>query len=373
MLPFIDLSAQQQKIRKNIDQAIQTVLDHGQYILGPEVTALEEKLAEFTGAPYVATCSSGTDALLLILMAIDTKPGDAIFVPAFTFVATAEAPAFLGATPFFVDISADSCNMNPDHLVDAIAQAKAQGLNPKAIIPVDLFGLPADYPKIQEIADAHGIFVLSDCAQSFGATLNGTPAGAWGNAAATSFFPAKPLGCYGDGGAVFCHDEALYQKILSLRVHGQKGRYIYDQIGMTGRLDSIQAAILLEKMKIFEAEGQQRRQIAQRYHDALKGSLTIFESGDNVQHIWAQYCLLASDSQQRAHIQKICQENDIPTAIYYPNPLSAQGVFTQYPVVASGLPVTEDFCQRIFAIPMHPYLDMATQDKIIKVILDACG
>ncbi|MCH9845637.1 MAG: DegT/DnrJ/EryC1/StrS family aminotransferase [Alphaproteobacteria bacterium] len=372
MIPFIDLATQQRKLRPHIDKAISKVLDSGQYILGEEVSLLEQKLSDFTGAPYVIGCSSGTDALLLILMAIDAGPGDAVFVPAFTFVATAEAPAFLGATPFFVDVLPNSYNLNPDDFARAIVEAKAQGLNPKAVIPVDLFGMPADYPAIQKIAQQHDIFVLSDCAQSFGATLDNNPMGAWGNAAATSFFPAKPLGCYGDGGAVFCHDEATYQTIMSLRVHGQKGRYFYEKIGMTGRLDSIQAAILLEKMTIFEAERIMRQKVAMRYHQALQDKLTVQIVPDNIQHIWAQYCLLAENTTMRDNIQKHCAAHDIPTVIYYPTPLSTQGVFAQYPVIDSGLPVTENLCERIFAIPMHPYLDEATQDKIISAILAAC-
>ncbi len=372
MIPFIDLVAQQKRLRTDIDVAISKVLDSGQYILGPEVVELEKKLSDFTGAPYVVGCSSGTDALLLALMAINTKPGDAVFVPAFTFVATAEAPAFLGATPFFVDICSHSFNMNPDNLASAIDEAVSQGLNPKAVIPVDLFGMPADYHAINKIAKAKDISVLSDCAQSFGATLDNVPMGAWGNMAATSFFPAKPLGCYGDGGAVFCHDEVTYQAILSLRVHGQKGRYLYDKIGMTGRLDSLQAAILLEKMKIFDEERELRQKIAMRYHEGLKDKLTVFKTPDNVRHIWAQYCLLADDADMREKIQKHCAKNEIPTTIYYPSPLSEQGVFTQYPVISSGLPVTKKICQRIFAIPMHPYLDEKTQDKIITTICDAC-
>ncbi len=371
MIPFTDLAAQQQRIRSEIDAAIARILDHGQYILGAEIQELEQKLAEFSGAPYVVTCSSGTDALLLALMVINTQVGDAVFVPAFTFVATAEAPAFLGATVFFVDVCPATYNFSTQDFARAINEAKQQGLTPKAVIPVDLFGLPADYPAIHEIAQQHDIFVLSDCAQSFGSQKDGKNAGAWGHAAATSFFPAKPLGCYGDGGAVFCHDEDFYQDLLSLRVHGEKQRYHSEKIGMTGRMDSIQAAILLVKLTIFEDEITRRNKIATRYNLAFQNKLQLPAIPDGVIHIWAQYSLLAENSEIRANIQRHCYENEIPTTIYYPKPLSQQGIFTRYPVISTGLPVTESLCNRIFSLPMHPYLTEDLQDKIITTVCDA--
>ena len=371
MIPFTDLGAQQKRLRPLLDKAIAKVLDHGQYILGPEVSELEDKLAEFSGAPYVVGCSSGTDALLLALMAINTGPNDAVFVPAFTFVATAEAPAFLGATVFFLDVEKESYNLDPKYFEAAILEAKQKGLSPKAIIPVDLFGLPANYEAIMPIAKKHDVFVLSDCAQSFGASVDNRYAGAFGDAAATSFFPAKPLGCYGDGGAVFCHTEDFYRELLSLRVHGETKRYHSTKIGMTGRLDSIQAAILLVKLTIFKQEIAMRNKVAQNYHEAFADKFSVQNIPENASSVWAQYSILAADSDMRAQIQKKCADNDIPTTIYYPKPLSAQGIFNQYPVIESGIPNALYLCERIFSLPMHPYLDETVQNKIIETVCSA--
>jgi dTDP-4-amino-4,6-dideoxygalactose transaminase len=365
-IPFIDLAAQRRRLGTRIDAAIGRVLEHGRFILGPEVTELETALAGFCGARYCISCASGTDALALVLMARDIKPGDAVFVPAFTFVATAEVVVWLGATPVFVDVLPDTFNMDPRSLEAAIADAPGRGLVPKAVIPVDLFGQPADYPSLQPLAEAHNLFILADAAQSFGATLGGRRVGTFGGATATSFFPAKPLGCYGDGGAVLTDDGELAAVLRSLRVHGQ-GASQYDnvRIGMNGRMDTLQAAILIEKLGIFEDEILARQRIARRYNDAFRHVAQVPVLLESASSVWAQYTIVLDN---RDVIAAACNAAGIPTAIYYPRPLSKQTGYRQFPTAPGGVPVSEDLAGKVLSLPMHPYLDDATQDHIIRTV-----
>lgn len=369
LIPFIDLAAQRRRLGTRIDVAIGRVLEHGRFILGPEVTELETALAGFCGARYCVSCASGTDALALVLMAKAIKPGDAVFVPAFTFVATAEVVAWLGATPVFVDVLPDSFNMDPRSLEAAIADATRQGLVPKAVIPVDLFGQPADYSSLQPMAEAHELFILADAAQSFGAVLDGRRVGTFGDATGTSFFPAKPLGCYGDGGAVFTDDGDLAAVLRSLRVHGQ-GANQYDnvRIGMNGRMDTLQAAILIEKLGIFEDEILARQRIARRYNDALRHVAQVPALLDGATSVWAQYTLVLDN---RNAVAAACEAAGIPTAIYYPLPMSKQIGYRQFPTAPDGVPVSEDLAGKVLSLPMHPYLDEATQDHIIETVTAA--
>lgn len=365
-IPFIDLAAQRRRLGSRIEAAIARVLDHGRFILGPEVVEVETALAAFCGAQFCISCASGTDALALVLMAKEIKPGDAVFVPAFTFVATAEVVAWLGATPVFVDVLPDTFTIDPRSLEAAIADAPRRGLVPKAVIPVDLFGQPADYREIEPIAEAAGLFVLADAAQSFGAALDGRPVGAIGSASATSFFPAKPLGCYGDGGAVFTDDGELAARIQSLRVHGQgTDRYDNVRIGMNGRFDTLQAAILIEKLGIFEDEIAARQRIAARYSEALCSVARVPVLLEGATSVWAQYTILLGN---REAVAAACAAAGVPTAIYYPLPLSRQIGYRHYPSAPGGVPVSEDLSGKVLSLPMHPYLDEATQDRIIAAV-----
>lgn len=365
---FIDLAAQQKIIRPAIDAAVARVLDHGQYIMGPEVGEFETVLRKFTGANYALTCANGTDALSLVLMAWNVGPGDAVFVPCFTYVASAEAPAQLGAVPFFVDVCEHTFNIDPLSFKQAVVDAKKIGLNPAVVIAVDLFGQPADVDAITEIAHSENIKVLVDGAQSFGAKSKGRRVGVMGDAVTTSFFPAKPLGCYGDGGAIFTQDEGLAEIINSIRLHG-KGREKYDnvRIGMNSRLDTIQAAILLEKMKLFSHEMDLRQQVASRYGAALEKVCKVPQLTSDVTSSWAQYTL-SLDS--RDSIQSQLKLVGIPSVIYYPIPLSKQIGYTQYPRVSSKTAVSDALSLSVLSLPMHPYLDCSTQDKIIEKLVN---
>ena len=368
-IAFIDLQAQRQRLGDRIDKAIGRVLAHGRFIMGPEVAQLEERLADYTGRRHALACSSGTDALALALMAWGIGAGDAVYIPAFTFVATAEVVAWLGATPVFVDVYEDTFNIDPESLQAAVHDTARHGLRPKAVIPVDLFGQPADYTGLLRLADQYGLYVLADAAQGFGGALNGRPAGAFGDAAATSFFPAKPLGCYGDGGAVFTDDDAVAESIRSLRIHGQgKDQYDNVRIGMTGRLDTIQAAILLEKLTVFDEEIEARQRIASRYSEALADVVRVPHVMDGARSAWAQYTVLI---ERRDEAATRLREAEIPTAIYYPQPLNRQPAYTQYPTVPGGVPVSEYLAQRVLSLPMHPYLDEPTQDRIIAAVRQA--
>jgi dTDP-4-amino-4,6-dideoxygalactose transaminase len=372
-IPFIDLTAQRRRLGARIDAAIARVVDHCQFILGPEVRELEAALAAFCGARHALSCASGTDALLLALMAKGIGPGDAVICPAFTFCATAEVAVLLGATPVFADVDAATFSIDPASTRGAIATAKRLGLRPKAIIPVDLFGLPADLDAIGAIARAEGLFVLDDAAQSFGATYNGRRLGALGDATAVSFFPAKPLGCYGDGGAIFTDDDELAETIRSLRVHGQgSDKYDATRIGLTGRLDSIQAAVLLEKLAIFSDEIDARQRIADRYAQALADVAIVPSVPSGLTSVWAQYTIRV-DPAARDGLAARLQSEGIPTAIYYRKPLHWQTAYAKFPVVDSGLPVSERLAHEVISLPMHPYLDEATQDRIAGAVRQGLG
>jgi dTDP-4-amino-4,6-dideoxygalactose transaminase len=365
-IEFIDLSYQQARIRQNIDKAITKALDHGHYIMGPEVKELENQLSLFCNVKHTLTCSNGTDAISLVLMAQDIGPGDAVFVPSFTFAATAEVVALRGATPVFIDVLSDTFNMDPNSLKRGIAKAEHLGLTPKAVIAVDLFGQPVDYESIEKIVHDHNLFLICDSAQGFGATYHGKKVGQLGLATTTSFFPAKPLGCYGDGGAIFTDNDHLAEVIESLRVHG-KGTEKYDniRIGINGRLDTIQAAILLEKLKIYSEEIQLRQKIADHYTQALQDICQTPYVLGNTTSVWAQYTLVLK-SQNRAQIMAKLKEKGIPTMIYYPKPLHMQTAYKNYPRADEKLTVSETLAQTVLSLPMHPYLDQDTQNYIIE-------
>jgi dTDP-4-amino-4,6-dideoxygalactose transaminase len=367
-LPFIDLKAQRRRLGPAIDEAVARVLDHGQFVMGPEVRALEADLAAFCGARQVISCASGTDALVLILMAKEVKAGHAVICPSFTFAATAEAVAFLGATPVFADVDPVTYNITPEALEAALAAAKRANLEPVGVIAVDLFGQPADYDALQPLCDTHGLWLLADAAQSFGATDKGRAVGTFGMATATSFFPAKPLGCYGDGGAVFTDDAALADVIRSLRIHGAgTDRYDNVRIGMTGRLDTIQAAVLIEKLKIFREEIDARNVVAARYAEGLGDVAVVPAVREGCTSVWAQYTIRVK-AEKRDHLAAALKAEGIPTAIYYPKPVHQQTAYRHYPVAGNGLPVSDAIAREVIALPMHPYLDAATQDRIVAAV-----
>jgi dTDP-4-amino-4,6-dideoxygalactose transaminase len=367
-LPFIDLKAQRRRLGPAIDEAVARVLDHGQFVMGPEVRALEADLAAFCGARQVISCASGTDALVLILMAKEVKAGQAVICPSFTFAATAEAVAFLGATPVFADVDPVTYNITPEALEAALAAAKRANLEPVGVIAVDLFGQPADYDALQPLCDTHGLWLLADAAQSFGATDKGRAVGTFGMATATSFFPAKPLGCYGDGGAVFTDDAALADVIRSLRIHGAgTDRYDNVRIGMTGRLDTIQAAVLIEKLKIFREEIDARNVVAARYAEGLGDVAVVPAVREGCTSVWAQYTIRVK-AEKRDHLAAALKAEGIPTAIYYPKPVHQQTAYRHYPVAGNGLPVSDAIAREVIALPMHPYLDAATQDRIVAAV-----
>jgi dTDP-4-amino-4,6-dideoxygalactose transaminase len=372
-IPFIDVAGQRRRLGRAVDDAVARVLAHCQFIQGPEVRALEAELAAYCGARHVIACSSGTDALLLVLMAWGIGPGDAVICPAFTFCATAEVVALLGATPVMADVAAESFNLDPASCERAVAAAKRLGLKPKAIIPVDLFGLPADHDAIAAIAAAHNLLVLDDAAQSFGATYRGRKLGALATATATSFFPAKPLGCYGDGGAVFTDDETLAACLKSLRVHGEStDKYNAVRIGITGRLDTIQAAVLLEKLKIFDDEIAARNRVAARYADGLAGVAVLPRTGNESTSVWAQYTIRLAPGRRDA-LAVALKAQGIPTAIYYAKPLHRQEAYADFPVADGGLPVSEQLADEVISLPMHAYLEAPVQDRIIAAVRRALG
>jgi dTDP-4-amino-4,6-dideoxygalactose transaminase len=370
-IPFIDLAAQRRRISEAMDQAVLRVVHHGAYIMGPEVEALEEQLAAFCGARHVISCASGTDALALVIMAKGVRPGDAILCPSFTFAATAEIVAWVGATPVFVDSLADSFNIHPASLRQGIETAKAKGLRPVGVIPVDLFGQAADYDALLPICEAEGLWVLCDAAQSFGATYKGRPLGTFGLATTTSFFPAKPLGCYGDGGAVFTDDDDLAEVMRSLRVHGQ-GTDKYDnvRVGINGRLDTIQAAVLIEKLRIFQDEIEARERIAQRYNAALGDVAIVPQIASGLTSVWAQYTIRLPVG-NRDSVAAALKAAGIPTAMYYPKPVHRQVAYRDFPAAGNGLPIADRLAEEVLSLPMHPYLAPALQDRIVQAVRDA--
>ena len=371
-IAFIDLDAQRRAIGPRMEEAILRVVRSTRYILGREVAELEAELSRFAGVPHTLSCANGTDALALALMAWRIRPGDAVLCPAFTFAATAEVVAWLGATPVFVDVREDTFTMDPASLEAGIDTARRAGLSPRAVITVDLFGQAADYDALLPIARAAGLKVLVDAAQSFGATRHGTHVVALGDMAATSFFPAKPLGCYGDGGAVFCHDPETLDLLRSLRVHGQDNQDKYENIrvGMNGRLDTIQAAVLLEKLRVFPTEIAARQEVARRYSEALADVAVVPRVAAGNVSVWAQYTLRIP-GRDRSRVLAMLAARGIPTAIYYPKPLHRQRAYAHFPVAGDGLPVSERLSGEVFSLPFHPYLDAATQARIIAAVREA--
>lgn len=368
-MEFIDLAAQLTRIRDRIDARIASVLSHGNFILGPEVQELENALSAFCGAKHAITCANGTDALQLALMALGLRTGDAVFVPAFTFAATAEVVPCMGATPVFVDVKESTFNMDPDSLRRSIAHARMLGLTPKLVIPVDLFGLPADYQTLTEIAEEEGLRLISDSAQGFGGICRGRMTGCFGDITTTSFFPAKPLGCYGDGGAMFTDDDKLAELLRSLRFHGKGDhKYKHVHIGMNSRLDTIQAAILLEKLNIYSDEIDARQRVADRYTDSLGKVIDTPFIGNEYKSIWAQYTVKTRSGQDRGSIMKKMSESGIPTSIYYPTPLHLQPAYQRFPTDPAGLTVSEDLAERCFSLPMHPYLSEKDQDAVMAAL-----
>ncbi len=381
-MQFIDLNAQQKRIYDRILNNIREVLNHGQYIMGPEIEELEKALGGYVGTKYAISCSSGTDALLMALMAYGVGRGDAVFTTPFTFVATAEVISLLGATPVFVDIERDTFNIDPDALERAVTALEKkdpgihplpkgyEGLTPKGIIPVDLFGQPAEYERINGIAAKEGLFVIEDAAQSFGAEYKGKKACSLAHIGATSFFPAKPLGCYGDGGMVFTDDDSISESLTSVRVHG-KGSDKYDNIrvGINGRFDTLQAAILLAKFEIFPEEIGLRQEAARRYNDLLSHeSIRTPTVREGSLSAWAQYSLV---SEKKDAILSALKKAGIPTAVYYPKPLHLQGAYRYLGHAPGDFPVSEEIAGKIFSLPMHPYLTLGEQKNIADVILRA--
>lgn len=367
-VPFIDLASQYARLKSDIDARIQTVLDHNRYILGDEVKDLETALATYCGAAETVSCANGTDALILPLKAWGVSAGDAVFVPSWSYCASAEAIALLGATPVFVDVDPQTYNMDPASLRAAI-EGCSSDLTPKVVMSVDLFGQCADYDTLTPIVREHGLKLLADSAQGFGSTLNGQHPIHWADAATTSFFPAKPLGCYGDGGAIFTDDAELADTLRSLRMHGS-GTDKYDnvRIGLNSRLDTLQAAILLSKLSVFEDEIAARNKIADRYNAGLAQYVQVPHVMDGVRPIWAIYTIETDDPDA---LQAALGEVGIPAPRYYPKPIHRQTAYADYPTSAGGMDVTDAARLRSISLPMHPYLDVPTQDRIIEAVKDA--
>lgn len=368
-IDFVDLQAQQKHIRKDIDQAIAKVLDHGQYIMGPEVRSLEKIMSALTNGSHTISCANGTDALALCLMAKDVGPGQAIFVPSFTFVASAEVIVWTGATPIYIDVNKDTFNICAESLRKGIETAKSLNLKPSGIIAVDLFGLPADYHTLEKIAQEHNMWLMCDAAQSFGASYCGRPVGSVGDMTTTSFYPAKPLGCYGDGGAIFTHDENLAEIIKSMRVHGQgSDKYDNVRIGMNGRLDTIQAAILIEKLKVFPEEIKNRQRAADYYSNALESLVTVPRIPDQLTSVWAQYTVRLPKGIDRAKLMDYLKSYGVPTVIYYPKPLHQQKAYSQYPTAGlKPLTNSETLANEVLSLPISGYITQETQDQIIEI------
>ena len=372
-MQFIDLKAQQNKIKEKIDQRIKKVLDHGQYIMGPEIDELEEKLSNYIGVKHCISCSSGTDALLIPLVAMGIGPGDAIITTPFTYIATVEVIAILGATPIFCDIYDRTFNINPSYLEEAYNDAPSKNLNPKAIIPVDLLGLPARYRLIEEFANEKNLLILEDAAQGFGGRIGDKLAGSYGDVAATSFFPAKPLGCYGDGGAIFTNNDELAEKMKSIRVHGGgKDKYENDRIGINGRLDSIQAAILLEKIEIFDDELKKREKVAEYYTQNIHKMFITPLVPSKYLSSWAQYSILIPGTLDRGKVIDNLSREGIPSMVYYKIPVHLQEGYKKYGFSKGDMQISEDISDRILSLPMHPYLEQEDQNYIISA-LNSCS
>lgn len=375
-MEFIDLKSQYQKLKQEIDCHMQEVLNDGSYIMGKQVKILEEELAKYVGVKYCATCANGTDALQMALMALEITTTDAVFVPDFTFYATAEVVSLIGAKPIFVDVEERTFNMDPEKLEKAIQNVIKEGKwMPKAVIPVDLFGQPADFEKIQKIAQKYDLTIIEDGAQGLGGECKGKKACSFGDIGTTSFFPAKPLGCYGDGGAVFTDDEELYRKITSIRVHG-KGEFKYDNIrvGMNSRLDTLQAAILLPKLKAFqEYELAQRNKFAQMYEQKLKDYVQTPIVKEDFYSSWAQYTILLNSKEERDFVQTKLKEVGIPSMVYYPKPLHKQVVYQTYDFHLEDLKVSEHLSETVLSLPMHPYLTEELVETVCNKVIEMIG
>ncbi len=371
-VPFYDLASQRRRLGTSIDEAIARVTSHCLFINGPEVAVLEKALADFCGARHVVSCASGTDALLMVLMARQVGPGDAVLCPSFTFCATGEAVALTGATPVFVDVDQATFNMDAASLRRGIATAKQRGLKPRAVIPVDLFGQSADHDAIAEVAQAEGLFVLDDAAQGFGASYKGRRIGSLGLATATSFFPTKPLGCFGDGGAIFTDDDQLAETLRSIRVHGQgSDKYDNVRLGLTGRLDTMQAAVLIEKLKIFEDEIAARNRVAERYARGLGNVVTVPRLGSGCTSIWVQYTIRLPKGTDRDGFAVALKAQGIPTMVYYTKSMHQQTAYKDFPVADGGLPVSEKLSDDVISLPIHAYLDESAQDRVIEAVRGA--
>ena len=372
-MSFIDLAAQQKRLRGEIEARLNAVLDHGGYIMGAEVAELERSFCDRLGVKHTISCSSGTDALILGLLGLGVNPGDGVIVPSFTFAASAEAIAVLGACPVFAEVDAGSFNLDTERLGDALTAGQEAGLNMVGIIPVGLFGQPAALDQICAFAAEKGLWVMDDAAQSFGAMRGGQAVGRFGAATATSFFPAKPLGCYGDGGALFTDDDNLAEIARSARVHGQGAdKYENERIGMTARLDTMQAAVLLAKLGIFDDELTLRQQAADRYAECLAGSaVTLPVLDEGATSSWAQYVIRLPHGTDRQAVQDRMKADGVPTAVYYPRPMHTQKPYARHPVAKGGLAVTEALAADVLALPMHPYLSQADQDKVADALTAA--
>ena len=372
LINFIDLKAQQDLIKNQIQERINKVLEHGNYIMGPEVGELEAELSKFCGAKHSITCANGTDALQLALMALNLETNDVVFCPSFTFASTAEVIPIVGGVPFFVDVDLETFNLCPKSLRECIKETRKLGLRPVGVMPVDLFGSPANYEEIQEIAAENKLWILADSAQGFGATYKEKSTGNIGDVATTSFFPAKPLGCYGDGGSIFTSNDEIAEKLNSLRIHG-KGHHKYEnvRIGMNSRLDTLQAAILLEKLSIYPDEIVKRNVIANRYTAELQGLITTPFISKESSSVWAQYTVRAPDEKSRQHLMDALKTHGIPTAIYYPKPLHKQKAYTNFPSDPNGLYNSEKLSETVFSLPMHPYIQNEMQDYVITTLKKA--
>ena len=375
-IAFNDLHAQYHALKDKIDKNVVSVMESGKFISGPECAELENKLCEYTGAKYCVSCSNGTDALLMPLMAWGVSKDDAVFVPAFTFVSTAEVVSQIGATPVFCDVKPDTFNLDPESLRTQTKKVIAEGKKyPRAVIAVDLFGLPFEYEEINKICDEYGLLLIEDGAQGFGGEIGERKACTFGDVSTTSFFPAKPLGCYGDGGAIFTDDEALKRRLASIRVHGKQddesdpnAKYHNVRTGLNARLDTMQAAILLPKLEAFDGENETRRRAARKYSELLKDTgLELPAMPEGYNSSWAQYTLKAKDTAQRTKIMNALKAEGIPTMIYYPTPLHLQPVYSNLGYHHGDLPVSEDLCSRVFSLPMHGYIT----DEIIETVVDA--
>ncbi|MFN3449466.1 MAG: DegT/DnrJ/EryC1/StrS family aminotransferase [Roseococcus sp.] len=377
-IALFDMKAQQSRIRAELDRRIAAVLDSGRFINGPEVAELEEKLAAFAGVAHAVGVSSGTDALQIAMMAERIGPGDAVFLPAFTYTATAEVPLVLGATPVFVDVEAETFNMDLADLARRVAQVAAEGrLRPRAVVGVDLFGLPADWPAIRGLCARHGMFALDDAAQAFGARLHGSRLGGHAEATALSFYPTKTLGCYGDGGALLTNSAERAALYRSLRTHGEGGsRYEVLRTGMNGRLDTLQAAILLCKLPLFEEELCARARVAGWYAERLSGQVALQAQPAGAESAWGLYTIRCADAAERARVQEGLKAAGIPFGVYYPKPLHQQPAYAAahaagYAGAPPPLPVSEALCHQVLSLPMHPYLTEGEVERVCRAVIGA--